>query len=465
MDSQKTEQLSHITIEQAPEGVAWIDEEGRFHRVNDAFCEITGYGNDELLSEIRVDTLDPNFPRKEFAKLYANADPHASLTLESEIVCKNGQEKPIEIRMNFILFEGEKYSCTFVTDISDRKKAEKEQQDTYRQLKELKNQLVKENYYLQEEIKLEHNFSEIVGNSHEFRRTLLDVEKVARTDSTVLILGETGTGKELIARAIHNLSERRDRPLVKINCAALPTNLIESELFGHEKGAFTGAHTTKIGRFELADRGTIFLDEIGELQMEVQVKLLRILQESEFERLGGTVTKKVDVRIITATNRDLETLITENRFREDLYYRLNVFPVLMPPLRKRKEDIPILVNYFIQKLEHKTGKKIESVPQKVMDKFVKYSWPGNVRELENILERAMVISSGKTLVVGNWLTRSTPETTEDEIISLKDNERDHIQKALQQTDWRVSGDHGAARLLNVNPHTLFSKIKKLNIKR
>ena len=265
------------------------------------------------------------------------------------------------------------------------------------ELQELKDRLELENKYLQQEIKLEHNFEEIISKSKRFRKVLNQLEQVAATDATVLILGESGTGKELIARAVHNVSKRKDRALVKVNCAALPATLIESELFGHEKGAFTGALGRKIGRFELADGGTLFLDEIGELPLELQPKLLRVLQEGEFERLGNPETKKVNVRIIAATNRDLIEEVNKGNFREDLFYRLNVFPLEIPPLRERKEDIPLLASHFLLKYSSAFGKKVDSIGQTSINHLSNYSWPGNVRELENVIERAVITTTGNKL--------------------------------------------------------------------
>ncbi len=333
------------------------------------------------------------------------------------------------------------------------------------EVEELKNRLQEENVYLQEEIKTAHNFEEIISRSDAFRDVLQKVEQVASTDATVLVLGETGTGKELIARAVHNISARKDRPLVKVNCAALPENLIESELFGHEKGAFTGALARRIGRFELADGGTIFLDEIGDLPLELQVKLLRVLQEGEFERLGNPNTIKADVRVIAATNRDLEKSIASGDFREDLYYRLNVFPIQCPPLRERKEDISVLVNHFIVKHGAKIGRQIESVPQKVMDALEVYHWPGNVRELENIVERAVIISQGKQLELGDWLPKPVASPDSAPVVTLEELERAHILEALELTGGRVSGEKGAAKILGLKPTTLEARIKKLGIKR
>lgn len=323
-----------------------------------------------------------------------------------------------------------------------------------------------QNQYLQEEIKLTYNFEEIISKSNNFQKVLRQIEQVASTDATVLILGESGTGKELIARAIHNISNRSKKPLVKVNCATLPANLIESELFGHEKGAFTGAMDKKIGRFELANGGTIFLDEIGELPVELQAKLLRVLQEGEFERLGNPNTIKVNTRVIVATNRNLQMAIEKKEFREDLYYRLNVFPVICPPLRDRKEDIPLLVKHFCQKHEGKIGKKIRNIPAKVMDALMAYDWPGNIRELENIIERAMILSFDGTLEYGDWIpTEKISSNGKPALSKLEDIEREHIIEMLNKTGWKVSGEKGAAKILGLNPTTLEARMKKLGIKR
>ena len=332
------------------------------------------------------------------------------------------------------------------------------------EVEKLKNQLQAENLYLQEELKLNHNFEEIIGGSGALKKVLRKVERVATTDATVLILGETGTGKELIARAIHNLSTRSARPLVKVNCASLPTELIESELFGHEKGAFTGAIARRAGRFELADGGTVFLDEIGDLPLKLQAKLLRVLQEGEFERLGSSRTLKVDVRMIAATNRDLSKAINEGTFREDLYYRLNVFPVTLPSLRERPDDVPLLVRHFVAKYSKKMGRPIDTIPQPVMDTLERYAWPGNVRELENIIERAVILADEATLQLDDTLEADTALPTA-RTGTLEDVERTHILQILEETNWRIRGKRGAAEILDINPSTLRSRMQKLGIER
>jgi PAS domain S-box-containing protein len=347
-------------------------------------------------------------------------------------------------------------------DITERKASEFALQKAHEELHQLKNQLEAENIYLQQELQRDEKFGEIVGQSDAIKYVLFKIMQVAPTDSTVLITGETGTGKELVARAIHGASMRKDRVLIKVNCGALSPTLIESELFGHEKGAFTGAIGRKQGRFELANGGTIFLDEIGELPPELQVKLLRVIQESEFERIGGTKTIKVDVRIIAATNRNLEAEVEQGGFREDLWYRLNVYPITIPPLRQRKEDIPLLVEHFCRTYAKKFGKTISSISPRAMQSLQAHSWPGNVRELANVIERAVIHTQGGVLQVDerfDQVVTATPTQT------LEDVERDYIVRTLENTGWRVEGQYGAAKILGLNPSTLRTRMLKLGIQR
>ncbi|MBW2063048.1 MAG: sigma 54-interacting transcriptional regulator [Deltaproteobacteria bacterium] len=330
------------------------------------------------------------------------------------------------------------------------------------EIKRLKEQLEAERAYLQEEIKLEYNHENIIGQSDAIKYVFFKVEQIATTDTNVLVLGETGTGKELVARAIHGLSLRKERALVKVDCAALPSNLIESELFGHERGAFTGAHSRHLGRFEVADGATLFLDEIGELPLELQSKLLRVVQDGEFERLGSSRTIKVDVRIIAATNRNLEEEVRKGRFRDDLWYRLNIFPITMPPLRDRLDDIPLLVDFYVKKISRRMGKSIEIIPTRVMNALQNYHWPGNVRELENVLERAVINSSGPKLrLVDELKTRQNDISCAKK--TLEAVEREHILRILEQTQWKVGGKNGAAEILGLNRSTLRARMRKLGI--
>jgi transcriptional regulator with GAF, ATPase, and Fis domain len=351
--------------------------------------------------------------------------------------------------------------------VQERSRAADELQNALGEVETLKNRLQAENIYLRDEIKLEHNFTNIISQNKAFKEVLYQVEQVTATDTTVFILGESGTGKELIARAVHALSDRKDRPLVKVDCASLPATLIESELFGHEKGAFTGATMKKIGRVELADGGTLFLDEIGELPLELQPKLLRVLQDNTFNRIGGLSTIEVDVRFIAATNRNIKDELTQGRFREDLYFRLNVFPIQVPPLRDRMDDIELLVHHFSRKYCTKMGKQVKSINQETMKKLIDYAWPGNIRELENVVERGIVLSTGDQLVIGDWFAAPTTDgmKIDEKTSSLEDIEKQHILKVLEITNWRVSGPKGAAKILKMNASTLFSRMDKLDISR
>jgi len=356
-----------------------------------------------------------------------------------------------------------KHTRTMIIDITDRVLAERE-----------KACLEQQNLYLQEEIKSSRDFEEIVGRSLSLAAVLENVRRVAPTDASVLITGETGTGKELIARAIHSSSKRRDKPLIKVNCAALPSGLVESELFGHEKGAFTGAIARRVGRFELADGGTIFLDEVGELSLDIQAKLLRVLQEREFDRVGGRSPQRVDVRVIAATNRDLAKAVREKEFRDDLFYRLSVFPIELPPLRDRSEDIPLLAHYLLKKYALQIGKPIDGISPETIERLQAYLWPGNIRELENVVERAVILANSRVLRIGAELLplSSAPPKPEPEAIaestspaSLESVDRSHILAVLEQTDGRIDGPDGAACILALHPNTLRSRMKKLGISR
>ncbi len=386
----------------------------------------------------------------------------------------------LELRVEERTRELTQANASLRDEVEARRRAEEALQAALSEVGRLKDQLQADNIYLREEILSEHNFAEIIGSSGSLREVLRKTHQVAATDTTVLIVGETGTGKELIARAIHNASLRRHRPMIKVNCAALPASLIESELFGHEKGAFTGAVSARAGRFEIADGSTIFLDEIGELPLDLQAKLLRVLQEGEFERLGSSRTVKVDVRVIAATNRDLEAASRERTFRADLYYRLHVFPISVPPLRERREDIPLLVSAFVRRENKRLGKNIEAVPREMMEALQNYAWPGNIRELQSVIERAAILTRGSKLRLADDLGRgAAPETrqetaapalfqgtnSEGHFLTMEEVERHHVLSVLEKTRWQIHGKGGAAEILGLNPNTLRSRLQKLGIQR
>jgi len=464
---------NELILNAAGEGIYGLDSDGNTTFVNPAAAEMIGWTAEELIGKSQHKILHhsradgSHYPGTE-CPIYAAFKDGKVHTVKDEVFWrKDGSSFPVEYVSTPIWEKGKLVGAVVVfRDVTKEKEAEEALKKAYSEVEKLKNQLEQENIYLQEEIKGEYNFAEIIGKSDEIKKVLKKIEQVAQTNSTVLILGETGTGKELLARAVHNNSTRTDRPLVKVNCSALPANLIESELFGHEKGAFTGAITKKIGRFELSDTGTIFLDEIGDLPLDLQAKLLRVLQEGEFERLGNPNTIKVNTRVIAATNRDLEAAIEKGDFREDLFYRLNVFPLNSPALRYRKEDIPLLVKHFCEKLSAKVGKKVKSVNKDVMERLIEYNWPGNVRELENVIERAVIISESTTLQPGEWLPKlKTADhlSNSKKISTLEELERQHIIKALELTSGRVSGEKGAAKILGLNASTLESRMRKLGI--
>ncbi len=379
-----------------------------------------------------------------------------------------GKEKPLGT-LNVASMRVNQYSeddALFLLGVAGQVALATENMLAYEEIAALKSRLEQENIYLQEEIRTEHNFEEIVGSSDAIRKVLQAIETVAPTDASVLILGETGTGKELVARDIHNLSRQKEKALVKVNCAALASTLIESEFFGHEKGAFTGALARKVGRFELADGGTIFLDEIGDLPLELQAKLLRVLQEGEFERVGGSHTIKIIVRVIAATNHDLAAAVKANAFRSDLYYRLSVFPLALPPLRDRREDIPLLAAHFISLLAKKLGKPLERVSKQSLDRMMQYDWPGNVRELLNVIERAAILTRTPVVHLEDSLDlRLKADVAASALRTLGDVEREHILHALEETDWTIDGPRGAAIILGLNPNTLRSRMQKLGIRK
>jgi PAS domain S-box-containing protein len=458
-EKQKRLLFTEFTIERISEGIYWFDDKLRFFRVNQAAADILGYPKEELIGKRGMD-INPSFSLEKSKALWLETKEKGTLTFNTIHRKRNGTEIPVEITNNIINWEGKDFKCSIVRDITERKNQEKRLLEAFDEIEKLKNKLEKQNHYLREEIKIQYNFDEIIADNKQCKLLLKRIEQVSKTPSTVLIMGETGTGKELFARAIHNQSDRSSNTLIKLNCAALPPQLVESELFGHEKGSFTGAINRRIGKFELADKSTLFLDEVGEMPLDIQVKLLRVLQEGEFERVGGNETIKVDVRIIAATNKNLQEAITKKEFREDLYYRLNVFPLNPIPLRQRKSDIPALVSHFLKKFEKRMGKTIDIIPNESMEKLLNYEWPGNIRELENVIERAM-ITSDRALELEDWIPIQVPESSKGS--KFVDKERELIVQTLIKTKGKVSGAGGAAELLEINSKTLESKIRKLKI--
>ena len=434
---------------------------------SDRFMEILGYSPEEFPCTIEAfrSRLHPEEVEDIWAEIKRHLQERVPYKVEYRLRTKSGEYLWFLARGQAIWdTDGNAIQMSgWIQDITEPKLSELNLKGALSEIKDLKEKLEIERAYLQEEIKLEYNFENIIGQSDGLKYVLYKVEQIAASDTTVLVLGETGTGKELVSRAIHGLSPRKDRALVKVNCAALPSNLIESELFGHERGAFTSAHARHLGRFEIANGATLFLDEIGELPLELQPKLLRVIQDGEFERLGNSGTIKVDVRLIAATNRNLEEEVRKGRFREDLWYRLNIFPITVPPLRERMEDIALLVDFFVKKISKRLGKSIETIPTSVMNSLQNYQWLGNVRELENVLERAVINSSGPKLRLVDELKKKEKDLTVTHK-TLEEVEHSHIVRILEQTNWKVSGKNGAAEILGLNRSTLRARIRKLRIK-
>lgn len=464
MKLKESEERFRAFMDNNPASIYIKDENDRHIYGNPAALESVGKRPEEFIGSTTRDFFPPELAdrlieldRKVLEENIARVTEEWRDSAEGDVRWRKDIKFPIKLGPEKKLLGG------IAIDITEIKQSQQELLNAYGEIERLNQKLEQENVYLREEISLQHRHHHIVGQSDVMKAVLSQTEKVAAADCTVLILGETGTGKELLAHAIHNLSSRKEKPMLTVNCSALPGTLIESELFGREKGAYTGALTKRIGRFEVADRSTIFLDEISELPLELQSKLLRVLEDGTFERLGSSQTLKVDVRVIAATNRDLAKEVSQGRFREDLYYRLNVFPLTVPPLRERREDIPLIVWAFVKEYGEKMGRRIESIPRNSMQGLQRYSWPGNVRELKNVVERAVILSKGPGLHV------EVPEIPESEepksIMTLKELEKNHIVKTLEKTKWRVSGEKGAARILDINSKTLFFRMKKLGIRR
>ena len=467
----KNEERWRTLLERVELAVVGLDKLGNVNYVNPYYLKLTGFKKENVIGRNWFDNFVPDTEWSKMEHVFKNIDSNRHY--QNPILTHTGGQRIIAWSNVALQDSQERFIGTLSVgaDITDKIDSDNELKSAYKKVQELKSRLQEENIYLREELSLELNFGDIIGQSVALKYVLKRVEQVADKDTNVLLEGETGVGKELFARALHYNSHRKDRPLVKVNCATIPANFIESELFGHKKGAFTGAHKQRKGRFEIADGGTLFLDEIGDLPLELQPKLLRVLQDGEFEPLGSSSPVKTDVRVIAATNRVLKEEVDTGRFREDLYYRLSVYPISLPPLRQRHGDISLLVNHFVQYFAKKHGKSIKQIPQQTMSTLEKYSWPGNIRELQNVIERAVITTPGHVLQLQENLhklkkgaERSNGENLA-EITSLQEIERLHILKVLKQCDWRIEGENGASPLLGLKPSTLRSRMKNIGIKR
>jgi len=436
-----------------------FDTEGRLHYWNRNVETLIGYSAEELAGRPLLDFIHPD-DRARVAQVMERVFAEGAGHAEYQLVLKDGRTVPHIGNGARCRFDGKDWLVGLAVDVSTLRETQRQLQERVAEVEQLRRRLELENLYLREEAKLIHQHGDIVGDSPAIRAALSQVEKVADTGAGVLLLGETGTGKELIAQRIHDLSSRSARSMIKVNCAALPPTLMESEIFGREKGAYTGAVTREVGRFELADGSTLFLDEVGELSLDLQGKLLRALESGEFERVGSSRTRRVDVRVVAATNRDLAAEVREGRFRKDLFYRLNVFPIHVPALRDRREDVPLLVWTFVEQLARSTGTSIERIPQRVMERLQRYDWPGNVRELRNVIERSMILSHGETL---DLALPEAAESVSDEAHTLDDVQRRHIRQIVAACGGRLSGPRGAAERLGLKPTTLRSRMQRLGL--
>jgi len=453
--------LNQVIMDSMP-GLAYIfDKDKKLVAWNKRGEEILGYSTEELRAGKNPEFAQES-DREKLRAAFIETLVKGSGSLEFTIVTKSGKKIPVLTRARACEIEGEVYVIGLTIDISDLVSAREKINEQMKEISRLNELLKAENVYLKDQLDITSERKEFIGISQPFKYVLFKIQQVAPTDASVLIEGETGTGKELVAKAIHKGSKRSNKSFIKVNCASIPENLIESELFGHEKGAFTGAIEKRIGRFEIANGGTIFLDEIGELPLNLQPKLLNVLQQGEFERIGSSKTIKTDVRIIAATNKVLKNEIDKGRFRNDLYYRLNVFPISVAPLRERKADIVPLAENFVKIYSEKFNKQINTISEKSLNLLLDYSWPGNIRELENVIERAVITSESNEL---NLESLITSDSSSDNFSTLVELEKNHIIQALEKTSWKISGTGGAAAILNINPETLRSRMRKLGIKR
>lgn len=471
-------ELARFTIQCSADVILFHDCNGVILRANDSACKHFGYSEDELIG-LTVQDIDPDSNKKTWARFWKELRKKKSISFETRHQTRKGSLIPMDVAVNFIEFDGKEYAVGFCRNISERKKIEEERKRAFIEIERLREQLELENEYLHEEVVESRLLGDIIGESPALQNILKQVEMVAPTEANVLVTGESGTGKELIAHEIHKQSPRSDRSLIRVNCASVPRELYESEFFGHVKGAFTGAIKDRIGRFELADGGTLFLDEVGEIPLDLQSKLLRVLQEGTFERVGSEKTLKVNVRLVAATNRNLKNDVSEGRFREDLYYRLHVFPLEVPPLRERIEDIPLLACHFLRLAEKKINRSGMKLSKANLISLQNYDWPGNIRELQNVIERAVIVSrtgklqidlpkilSGKKVSVDIIGSQShLPQERISTFAEVKQFERENILRALIQTKWKIFGEGGAAELLEIPPTTLTSRIARMGLEK
>ncbi len=468
-----TLKLAEFTIQQSGDGIIFHDCQGNILKANPSACRLFGYSEKEF-TQLSVRDINPQSTKKSWQKFWKDLKKSKTQSFEELHRSKDGKDIPIDVTVNFLEFGGEEFAVSFVRDITCRKHIEEEKEKAYAEICRLRGQLELEKEYLYEEVQELQSFGNIIGKSHSLQNILQQIQMVASTDANVLITGESGTGKELIANEIHKQSPRSTRSLIRVNCASIPRELYESEFFGHVKGAFTGAIRDRVGRFELANGGTLFLDEVGEIPLDLQSKLLRVLQEGTFERVGEEKTLTTDVRVIAATNRNLKREVEHGNFREDLFYRLNVFPLEVSPLRERKDDIPLLASHFLQIAQEKFNRKGIQFSRANMITLENYNWPGNIRELQNVIERAVIIASSSKLVLDlpkgpaakKVSSRSPAGQSLDKVMTfdeIKHLEQRNILKALDQTRWKIFGKDGAAELLGIPPTTLTTRMKRMGL--
>lgn len=474
-DTDQTLALAEFTIQHSGDAIIFHDSQGVILNANNAACRLLDYSEQELIG-LTIQDINPDSNQETWQTFWKKLKHAKTLTFEARHCTKGGTVIPTDITVNYLEFDAREYAVGFLRDITSRKKIEEEKAAAFEEINRLRKQLELENEYLHEEVRELQPFGNIIGKSLPLQHILKQIEMVAPTDATVLITGESGTGKELVVHEIHKRSSRASRPLIRVNCASIPRELYESEFFGHVKGAFTGAVKDRVGRFELANGGMLFLDEVGEIPLDLQSKLLRVLQEGTFERVGDEKTIRSDVRVIGATNRHLKHEVDSGKFREDLYYRLNVFPIVMPPLRERKEDIPALAGHFLKLAQKKFNRTGIELTRANIIALENYAWPGNIRELQNVIERAVIIAPTNRLVFdlpktpksrsivpqSPTVRASGPVLTFDEI---KQFERQNILHALSSANWKIFGKNGAAELLGIPPTTLTTRIQRMGLKK